>query len=359
MNLKERIYTALRGGIPDQIPWTIYRGLLPQDEYAEKLREMGLGTVHIAGAISSTSPNVSITESNIESSDGNLRMLTYKTPVGSLTKTIRTEPGYGSTWTMEHLVKKPEDYAVLEFIINDTNYHANYDTFEQAYEAVGESGFVMTSVERTPVQKLWIEFTGVERFSLDWYEERETVEQILDAILNKQREMWAIVADSPAEFVWCPDNITGEIISPTMFERYLLPYYNNLAEMMHPKGKRLVAHMDGTMQSLVEAVSKTEIDIIEAFTPPPDGNLSVAEAREAWPDKVIWINFPSSMHIASPEQLQAIARDLLQQSAPGDRFLMGVTENIPSEAWRQSLRVITETVNKYGRCPISQITVKE
>ena len=352
MNLRERIHTALRGELPDQVPWTIYRGLLPQDEYAEKLREMGLGTVHIAGTISSTSPNVSVTENNIESSDGNLRVLTYKTPVGSLTKTVRTETGYGSTWTMEHLVKKPEDYAVLEFIINDTTYHANYDAFKQADEAVGESGFVMTSVERTPVQKLWIEFTGIERFSLDWYEERETVERILDVILAKQREMWEIVADSPAEFVWCPDNITGEIIGPAMFERYFLPYYNTLAEMMHNKRKRLVAHMDGQMRSLAECVSKTDVDIIEAFTPPPDGNLSVTEARDAWPDKVIWINFPSSMHIASEEQLKAVTRDLLEQAAPGDRFLVGVTENIPSNAWRQSLRTITEIINEHGRCPI-------
>lgn len=253
---------------------------------------------------------------------------------------------------MEHLVKKPEDYAVLEFIINDTTYHANYDAFKQADEAVGESGFVMTSVERTPVQKLWIEFTGIERFSLDWYEERETVERILDAILAKQREMWEIVADSPAEFVWCPDNITGEIIGPAMFERYLLPYYNTLAEMMHNKRKRLVAHMDGQMRSLAECVSKTDVDIIEAFTPPPDGNLSVTEARDAWPDKVIWINFPSSMHIASEEQLKAVTRDLLEQAAPGDRFLVGVTENIPSNAWRQSLRTITEIINEHGRCPI-------
>jgi len=122
---------------------------------------------------------------------------------------------------------------------------------------------------------------------------------------------------------------------------------------MHKKGKRLVAHMDGMMRCLVDSVRKVDVDIIEAFTPPPDGDLSVVEALESWEDKVLWLNFPSSIHLAEPEQIREITIGLLKEAAPGRRFLIGVTENIPHGVWERSLTTITETINQYGKCPIT------
>jgi hypothetical protein len=353
MNLRERIHTALSGELPDQVPWSIYRGLLPRDEEAERLQALGLAIVLNASTITVERPNVKITTEPVDGCEG-LSMRTYQTPVGCLQQIYRIEGGYGSSWTMEYPVKGPDDYAVLEFIINDTVYRPNYGAFQETDRTVGETGFVMTSLERTPIQKLWIEFTGIERLSIDLHENRDTVESVLNAFLTKQREMWAIIADSPAEYVWCPDNITGAVVGPPLFERYIVPYYQALASFMHAKGKRLIAHMDGMMRSLVDCVAKLELDVIEAFTPPPDGDLPLAEARAAWKDKVIWINFPSSLHLAEPERIREMTRELLKGVTPGDRILFGVTENIPHHSWRQSLRAITEAMNEYGRCPISK-----
>jgi hypothetical protein len=366
MNKRERICTAFLGGMPDKVPWTIYRGLLPQDDETEKLQELGLAVVSSAGVYSAERPNVSVSEEKGSPSpqpspfkgegvyakwDENAWVRTYHTPVGNLSQTLKTG-GYGSTRTLEHLVKERKDYETLEFFINDTIYRPNYQGFKDADKAYGENGLVWASVERAPFQKLWIEFTGIERLSYDLYDNCDAVERVLDAMLAKQRELWAIVADSPAEFVWCPDNITGEVTGKPHFERYLAPYYEELASVMHKKGKRLVAHMDGRMRRLVECVKKVPVDIIEAFTPPPDGDLPLGEARRAWEDKVISINFPSSIHIAKPEDIRARTLEMLKEVAPGDRIVFGVTENIPGNVLKQSLRTITETINEHGGCPI-------
>jgi hypothetical protein len=352
MNHRERIYTALAGELPDQVPWSIYRGLLPRHKEAERLQKLGLAIVVNAGTVSLERPNVKITTQALNEVD-RLWMRTYQTPVGYLQQIYRIETGYGSSWTIEYPVKEPKDYAVLEFIINDAVYCPNYDSFQETDRSVGDAGFVMTSVERTPIQKLWIEYTGIKRLSIDLHENRDIVENMLNTILAKQRQMWEVVANLPAEYVWCPDNITGAVVGPPLFERYIVPYYQELATFMHTRGKRLVAHMDGMMHSLVDYVAKLDLDVIEAFTPPPDGNLSLAEARRAWKDKVIWINFPSSMHVAEPNQIREMTCKLLEQVAPGDRILFGVTENVPDRSWRQSLRAITEAMNEYGRCPIA------
>jgi hypothetical protein len=80
--------------------------------------------------------------------------------------------------------------------------------------------------------------------------------------------------------------------------------------------------------------------IVEALTPPPMGDLSVAEARQAWPDKVLWLNFTSCVHLESDESIASHARQLLAQAGSKRGFLIGVTEDCPFETLERSLRVI-------------------
>ena len=69
--------------------------------------------------------------------------------------------------------------------------------------------------------------------------------------------------------------------------------------------------------------------------------------------KVISINFPSSVHITEPEEIRDTTIQLLREAAPGNGFVIGVTENVPRSVGTRSLEVIMETVNEYGNCPIS------
>jgi len=98
------------------------------------------------------------------------------------------------------------------------------------------------------------------------------------------------------------------------------------------------------MASLVACVAETPIDIIEAFTPPPDGNLPLDRARDAWRGKAIWINFPSSVHLAEPERIKQVTREIVAQAAPGNAFALSVTENIPASVGARSLRAIAEAL---------------
>jgi hypothetical protein len=277
------------------------------------------------------------------------RVVRYRTPLGEIWQRLRKESGYGSDWRVEHFIKDVKDYEVLEFVIRDVKYSPNYDVYNKAAESMGDNGVVTAWTERVPIQHLWILYTGIERLSIDLNENLPVVERVMEAMMDKAREIWAIIADSPAQFVWCPDNITGEMTGPPLFDKYCIPYYREITEIMHRKGKRVLAHMDGMMRWLLDSVRKTDLDIIEAFTPPPDGNLPLAEARKAWKGKVISINFPSSVHIEDPETIRRMTIKLLREAAPGDGFIIGVTENVPKSVGTRSLSVIAETINQYGK----------
>ena len=103
-----------------------------------------------------------------------------------------------------------------------------------------------------------------------------------------------------------------------------------------------------------EEIADSKLDYIEAFTPSPDTDMSLAEARKIWRGKTLWINFPSSVHLASIEIIEETTKRLLYEAAPGDRFLIGITEDVPENRWQESFCAISRAIEKHGQLPIKK-----
>lgn len=339
MALRARTLAALRGEATDEVPFTCYQGLMPDG--AEAIESLCLVTSAPVATVST--PGVTITSEEI--GPGLLRQR-METPWGALTREVATESGYGSTWTRQHWVQRPGDYAILERVIRAAEIAPAPEIYAQARERMGERGVVLASVGRTPLQRLWIEYSGIERVSYDLADCPEAVEGVLDAMLEQSRRLLAIAAESEAELIWLPDNITGEVTGPALFERYLAPYYREACDLLLPAGKLPCCHMDGMLGPIRDHIAATPLPVMEAFTPPPDGNLSVADAAAAWSDKALWLNFPSSVHLCPSEEIMRVTRELVAQANGRPGFLIGITENIPKSVGARSLEAIAQALDQ-------------
>jgi len=352
MTVKERIIGALRGEMVDQVPFTSYMGLFPENEREPLMRDGEIGLVHRCGVYQSKSPNVrSRKEEFFENGERRIRY-TYETPVGSVWETLRTGGGYGTSLRCEFLIKKLEDYEVVEFMMRDILYTPNYDTILAAEENMGDDGVVVGNLKYSPIQQMLVLLMGPERYGIDFYENKELFDSLYNTITEKDRELYRIAADSPTEFVIYGDNITSDMIGLERFVKYCIPRYNEAAALLHEKGKRLGVHMDGNLKLLKESIAESSIDFIEAFTPSPMFDLPVAEAREEWPDKVLWINYTSCFHVAGTEAIRAHTLELLRQAYPGDRFLISITEDVPGEVRKESFATIAQTLRERGSLPL-------
>lgn len=339
MTPREQLLTVLRGGRVDRVPFTCYTGLMPEGA-------AGIGNlipVQSASLYQAETPGVSSTSRDVAPG---VRETTMQTPWGTLTQLAHTETGYGSSWTKEHWIKAPGDYAVVEQMIRHTNLTAYPEGCSAALEAVGDRGVVIAWTNRTPFQRLWIEYAGMERLALDLMDCPEAVQSVLDAMFDQSEQIMRMAVQSPAEIVWIPDNITGEMTGPPVFSRYLKPYYEMVCDILLPAGKLPVTHMDGMLRQIAGCIAETDLPVMEAFTPPPDGNLSVAEARELWPKKALWLNFPSSVHLCESEEIKRVTEDLVRQAGDGRGFAIGVTENIPASVGARSLTAIGEALER-------------
>jgi len=174
------------------------------------------------------------------------------------------------------------------------------------------------------------------------------VARALEAIREVWRRALHIAAGSPATIVNLPDNINAPMIGLERFERYCMPLYSEAAAVLAGTDKVPIVHMDGSLRPLRDAVKACEHRVIESFCCTPDGDVSLREALAWWPDKVLWLNFPSSVHLYEQNVVREHADRLLADGGGTGRILIGLLENVPPFAWRQSLPAIAEAIEAYG-----------
>jgi len=320
---------------------------VPQGELERELRNRGMGLLVSIPVCLREMPNVDVIEREVWENGQRSICRTLRTPVGDVTEKRRIEAGYGSQWIVEYLIRQPDDYRVVEFIVRDTRLVENYDAMVELEEDLGGDGLALAWATRSPYQQMYIELMGLERLALDRADGLPEFESLRGALEQQHEAIYQLAAASPATLVWCPDNLTDFVAGGEVFQSYYVPYYNRFARMLHQGGKIMVAHMDGRLGSLAEAIGDTEIDVIEAFTPPPMGDLGVGRAKEVWPDKVVWANFPGSVFMQEKEEIRQFAVNLLREAMPGGRFLLGVTENIPQAVRYQSLLAMADGIADY------------
>lgn len=353
MDVYSRVICVLNGGIPDRIPILIYSNHLPRGRFEREVRNMGLGLDVRCSVYKAYMPNVRVEERR----SGDYVYTIYHTPKGRLSMTTRVGLRFqlpGGSWVVEHPVKSVEDIEALKYMIRDTVYEPSYDEYLQLKKDLEGDGVVTVGADYTPLMKLIVRYMGFRNFALILMKKPDVIDDLVREIDEKYEEMYRVIADSPAEIVRIGDNIDGRLISPKLFEKYCLPYYNKYSSILKARGKKVISHMDGRLKTLKNLIAKTELDAIEAFTPPPGGDLPVSEARVAWSGKVIWMNFPEAIFLRSPEDIEAYALNLLEEIAPGSGFILSITEDVHPDHLKKGLGILVETVYKYGEIPIKK-----
>lgn len=356
MTPRERVEAVLLRKGADRVPFTVYEGMIPLCETERRLRNEGLCMVRGMDVFRVETPDVAESVRH-DHEDGMLRIRTdFRTPHGNLFKidvcaNIDTPRGV-TTWQKQRLFKGPDDYKAIEFMICNRVYAPDYGPILKMMDTVGGDVILRSRLEYEPLQEILVRIMGIEAFSVEWANNRDELLKLYHVLVEDRRKRYPIVAKSPALFVSYGGNVVPEVVGPERFEKYILPDYEECAEIMHQYGKVLSCHLDANNRLIAPLIARSSLDCIEAFTPFPNTDMTVREALDAWPDKILWINFPSSVHLQNPERIEKAMLDILDQAKPGDRLIVGITEDVPEGHWRKSLPVISRVLNTCGKLPL-------
>lgn len=348
MTPRKRVEIALKGGRSNCVPFTIYESKIPQCVAEREMRNRGLCIVNRVSVFTTRMPNVKTTSQWSHENGHTMIRTFYETPRGTLS--TLNEPAGFTTWHHENLFKSPEDYKAILFMIKDEIYEPIYGEVARAQADFGEDAIFRAGFGLEPLQALISgDIMKMETFCVEWMDNRDEIMKLYEAIVENRRKIYPIVANSPLMHANYGGNVTPEIIGLENFEKYYVRHYNEAAEIMHRHGKLVGCHFDANCKLLSKAIAGTYLDYIEAFTPAPDTDMTLAEARQAWPNKVLWLNFPSSVHLRTDAEVENTTVDLLDQSGNIDGLIMGITEDIPSARWQNSCRAIMNGLERHAR----------
>lgn len=344
---RERVMQALHGGCPAVIPFTVYDEKVPQGSVRADLTSRGMGLVKRVASYVIHRPNVmGRAESFVDEHGRQMNKTIYSTPYGDLS-TVEEPAGF-TTWRHEHFFKTPDDYRALLFVIQDSVVEANYEYSAGVAAKLGDEYVVRDNLPLEPMQSLISShLMSMEDFCIQWMDNRDEILKLYEAQVEVNRSIYPIVAAGPHEFANYGGNVTPQIIGVETFREYYIPHYNEAAEIFHRNGKLLGCHFDADNTPIMSAIAETDLDYIEAY----DAGISppIKVAREAWPDKVIWTNWPSSWHLLPEPEVKQRTHQLIEEAAPGNGFIIGVTEDVPEDRWAGNYSAILDAIDYHSR----------
>ena len=349
MTMRERTLAIVRGEPVDRVPFVMYDGMLPVDEVFQVLGEERIGLMRWCGVHRIEYPNCR-TESEDFTRDGSpWRRNTIHTPKGSIFEERAFEPVYNSSSVRKHYVEEESDYDVFWSYLDDGVILPDYDRFHRDAKDLGDRGVPLVAMERTPYQQLWVQWVGLNLLGYHFVDFPDRLEQTIQRLTARARRIFEIAAASPADFIDFPDNITAAAIGPERFRKYCVKYYDELAGMLEESGRPVFVHMDGDLKPLWNDIGSSRVEGLDSFSPAPDNDTTVADAVRLWPDKRLFVNFPSSVHLRSREAVMAETAGIMATAAPGGRLQIQLSENVPLKVWRTSLPAIADAIDEYYR----------
>jgi hypothetical protein len=344
---REGILSVLRTGSADRIPWNIYAWLLPKTTFAQSLLPRGLSLMGSQRIFRETYSGLAIREETFRRNGQEWFHKIIETPLGALDEISTIEQNYYSRWIKKYFISRPEDFPLAEYIFRHTWAEPEYESWRRADAEIGQQGFVVGEVMPIPIMTLIVSWMGIEGLVDGLYTCPDSFEALLETAGRLYDRHIQLAAESPAEIIWFGDNVTARLISPKLYERFCIPTYARAMPQMRSAGKIPIAHYDGSNRPLLKGIAQTDLPVIEAFTPPPMGDLDVAEAKAAWSEKVIWVNFPGNMFLEPFEKIRQYTLDLLEKGAPGGRLVIGCTEEFPLDEFEKTFSAVGRAMAEF------------
>jgi len=296
---------------------------------------------------------------------GDSTRVEYHTPVGMVsTNTVYTEEmrrsGASITWVDEHAIKRREDYGVVRYIFENLELVPGFDDFMKWKKDIGQDGVAVTAGcglgTASPMHHIQKDLLDATQFYYHYHDYQKEMRALAEVMEDYYNKALKICADSPAEAVLWGGNFDEMITYPTYFEKEILPWIRKASDTVSAKGKILICHCDGENFGLMDLLRDSGMHVAEAVAPYPMTKVKIEEYYERWSDTLtIFGGIPESLLLeesTTDEDFEAYLDHLFKVVAPGKRLILGIGDTTPAHAVFDRLIRIGERVEKEGRLPL-------
>ena len=368
MKPKERFLVAVRGQVPDMVPFAplihrrfAHKLLTAHDWKAVYEVHRLIGSIHFRGPLG---VGYDIrwdrgwdSEERLELGvDGRvIRHHTLVTPRGNLTSTyinrVMPEDPLVGKW-VEYPVKELRDWDIYQDYLEEMTERAvcpALGTIREAYQVMGDEGVPSVGVGSAFGQLG--NARGMQDLLLDMVDIPDRLAAVMQAARAYQERLLAAFLDSPSEITfydicWA----TGANMSPAMFEKWVLPEVQRAVELVHAQPNKYIGlYTLGRIRQVLPMLVEAGVDFVETFEP-NQGDISLAEAKRLYGTQICLMGNLDCVILAqgTVEDARREALRCLREGMEGGGYVLVTGDEVPSDAKLENLRAVVEAVQEHG-----------
>ena len=144
----------------------------------------------------------------------------------------------------------------------------------------------------------------------------------------------------------------GPMLSPKMYEEFVLPYEKRLMEAVKAEGVPVYTHTCGSIGDRLGLMVKTGACGIDTLDPPPLGTVKLIDAKAEIGDQVFIkgnMNSVEILQFTKEEQVLAHARNRIEIGMSGGGYILSTACSVAPRAEPWKLELLTPLAEKIGR----------
>ena len=283
---------------------------------------------------------------------GDLAIERYITPIGEIHMIRKWSPVSFSWDITKHMVENINDLKILLYAIERRKFKPKYENWSYIEEIGGDVGLGFPGMGYTGLGSLISYYAGVENTVYAIYDEPDLFKKYIDTYNEKHLELVDIYCKSPAPHVIFGDNLSSDVQPPQLFRKYSFNYYKNIADRLHSAGKTVSAHLDGALNNIIGVVAEAGIDVADACTPKPTGDLTPPEIRrQAGNDMILMGGISPVMWMPETSERDFIehVKEWLQLRKTSSRLVQSAGDQVPPGTELKRIKLVYDLVEEYGR----------
>jgi uroporphyrinogen decarboxylase len=347
MTSRERLLTALAGGVPDRVPASIHEWQAFHLNHhlggitdLQAFRRFGLDAMLWRlplFPVEDCNWKVETREREAPPDERRFQVL-ITTPGGQLEKLVAEDAV--SRWDITPLLKRHEDLELFEKYLPVPR--LNKEAVRCEYSNLGQDGILRGYVfgEQPGCWQDAVCLVGTQALILEAADHPNWVHELLNVLWRKKARFIEESLDGAAYDVIETGGgaASSTVISPAYFRKFCLPYDRRMHDALHSLGHRVVYHTCGGMMPILELIVENGCDASETLTPPAmGGDARPRELKARIGAKVTLmggLNQHSVLETGTPEQIRRHVRETFEDYGPGGAYIMCPSDHffhVPAE----------------------------
>jgi uroporphyrinogen-III decarboxylase len=373
MTSRERLLTALRGGVPDRVPmplrmWKFLRKYYPDtnDPLEKALRahdEFGIDLWHYAlspilPCFSPTSEpwreDITVEVNHEVRNNRNIWDRTIYTPEGELhdvKQALIVHEGSGSgPEIVEPLVKDfNRDLPLMRYMQAEPE-RLDLEKAKEVDRSIGDRGLMITSLY-SPIDCR--DMLKPADFLMLYYDDREAFREIVDIGAEAMMEETRCVLEAGFEVLqtWWFYASPSYGWSPRIYEEMFLPHLIKHVELVHEYGALYVYYDDGKMSRFIDMYVNAGIDCLMTLTPPPMGDVVPAEVKQRYGADVVLmggVDAVNEIYLSEPSAIRTMVEERLEILKPGGAYILDGSNSLVYETPPENVRAFAQAGLEFG-----------